>query len=130
MSHFRLNKKAKHFRTLRGWNNEIKEVSISFLAVVLLVTAFSANTARAAQSFSGLPFLGIVTAVTPCGTPPAGPAPCKTLIAPNIYVSMIGLPLVEGDLLITGVIEGSIPRPGSFVGGYAVGPVITDFYGF
>lgn len=127
MSHFRLNKKAKHFRTLKGWKKELEEVSITFLVVVLIVVGFGANIARAQGP--GITFWGQVVSVQPCGTPVDGPPPCQVLIIPNVLVEMIG-PIPRLDINPLASKSGMPPRPGGWIIGFAAPPLATMYWAY
>ena len=140
MHHFKLVKK-KNFRTIKGWKKEVEELSMVFLIIVLLVVGFSAGVARAQSTSApkGIPFMGIVTTVIPCPFPtPATPTPtpCTTLFSqpgnPSFAVSMIGFPFPILDFSLLNLKDGSIPRPGGFVGGSAIPGIniATDFYSY
>lgn len=141
MHHFKRIKK-KNFRTIKGWKKEVEEISIVFLLFILVIVGFSAGIARAQSGVSspkGIPFMGIVIAVVPCPMPsPATPTPtpCTTLYsfpgAPAFAVTMAGFPFQMLDFTAANMKDGSVPRPGGFVGGSAIPGVniATDFYSY
>lgn len=129
MSHFRLTKKAQHFRTLKGWRKEIKEMSFGFLLVMLVITGFSAKTVHAQSP--GLVFWGRVISMQPCGVAgsPSGPLPCTTLFAPNVLVIMQGpIPMLEMNPFMSK--SGLPPRIGGWILGFASPPFALQFYAY
>lgn len=120
MSHFKLNKKAKHFRTLKGWKKELEEISISFLLLILVIVGFSAKVATAnAAALPGPYFWGFVVEYYPiCGPKPLPPTPCKVNQAPAGEIT-----LLRGPVPILNVTQGQSfgylgpPKPGKWIAG-------------